>query len=509
MTEISTPGRLILDRDARTVAGPRLYIGGQWRDSASGATFDTLDPSTGKVIAAVPRADARDVDMAVKAASKAAVSWQFTDALTRAALLRTLAGLVAANADELAWLEALDSGHYYGKAHELISAIPLWLEYHAGLSDKVGGRTIPVPGNKLSFTLLEPLGVTAHIVPWNYPLLVMVRSVAPALALGNTVVIKPAEQTPLSALYFARLADEAGFPPGVVNVVTGFGEEAGAPLASHPDVAGITFTGSVETGKTVAKLGADHVAQVNLELGGKSPVLVFPDARIDDAVEATVQGFCSHAGQVCIAGSRLFLHQDIRQEFLSKLTKRLQSIAIGDSFDEKTRFGPLVSAEQLQRVERYIEIGKSEATLYYGGGRPSGVSASGYFVEPTVFVDVDPSARIASEEIFGPVLSVIDWSDMDDLLQQANSSEFGLYAAVWTQDINKALSMARQLQSGGIVINEWFGELPLAPHGGHKQSGSGREEGLETVHGYTQVKHVCVNLEDSLVASSDWASAPL
>jgi acyl-CoA reductase-like NAD-dependent aldehyde dehydrogenase len=509
MTYTSVPGRLTVNQQERTVDGLRLFIGGQWLAPVSGATFDTIDPSTGKVIAAVPRASAADVDLAVQAASKAAVSWQFTDAISRAALLRKLASLVMAHGEELAWIEALDSGHYYAKAQELISAIPLWLEYHAGLADKVGGRTIPVPGNKLSFTLLEPLGVTAHIVPWNYPLLVLVRSVAPALALGNTVVVKPAEQTPLSALYFASLTEEAGFPAGVVNVITGFGEEAGAPLASHPDVAGITFTGSVETGKTVAKLGADHIAQVNLELGGKSPVVVFPDARIDDAVEATVQGFCSHAGQVCIAGSRLFLHSDIREEFLGKLTERLRSITIGDSFDGATQFGPLISAEQLQRVERYIAIGRSEATLYYGGGRPAGVPGDGYFVEPTVFVDVDPTARIASEEIFGPVLSVIDWSNADDLIQQANNSEFGLYAAVWTQDINQALSTARRLQVGGVVINEWFGELPLAPHGGYKQSGSGREEGLETVHSYTQVKHVCINLDDSLAASSDWAAAPL
>ncbi|MGH3555990.1 MAG: aldehyde dehydrogenase family protein [Mycobacterium sp.] len=507
--QTSAPHQLALNRQERTVDGARLFIDGQWLAPVSGATFDTIDPSTGRVIAAVSQGGAADVDLAVQAASKAAVGWQFTDAVNRATLLRNLAALVEENAEELAWIEALDSGHYLAKARELVAAIPLWLQYHAGLADKVGGRTIPVPGNKLSFTLLEPLGVTAHIVPWNYPLLVTVRSVAPALALGNTVVIKPAEQTPLSALYLAALTEQAGFPTGVVNVVTGFGEEAGAPLAAHPDVAGITFTGSVVTGKAVAKLGADHIAQVNLELGGKSPVIVFPDARVDDAVEATVQGFCSHAGQVCIAGSRLLVHRDIRDEFLGKLVARLRSIVIGDSFDDSTQFGPLVSREQLEQVERYIEIGRSEATLYYGGRRPDHVPADGYFIEPTVFVDVDPTARIAREEIFGPVLSVIDWSNVDDLIHQANNSEFGLYAAVWTQDINNALSTARRLQAGGVVINEWFGELPLAPHGGHKQSGSGREEGLETVHSYTQIKHVCINLDESLNASSDWAAAPL
>ncbi len=508
MTQTLSDG-LLLNREDRTVNGAQLFIGGSWQPSSSGATFNTIDPNTGKVIAAVPRADTHDVDRAVEAAANAAVGWQFTDAITRAALLRTLGALMAESADELAWLEALDSGHYYGKAHELVSAIPLWLDYFAGLANIVGGRTIPVPGDKLSFTLLEPLGVTAHIVPWNYPLLVMVRSVAPALALGNTVVVKPAEQTPLTALYFARLTEKAGFPPGVVNVITGFGEEAGAPLAGHHDVAGISFTGSVETGKLVAKLGADHVAQVNLELGGKSPVVVFPDAQIDDAVEATVQGFCSHTGQVCISGSRLFLHKDIRDEFLGKLTDRLQSIRIGDGLDDQTQLGPLMSKEQMGRVEDYIEIGKSEATLYYGGDRPSGVHEDGYFIEPTVFVDVGPTARIANEEIFGPVLSVTEWSDLNELMVQANDSDFGLYASIWTRDINNALSTARRLQVGGVTINDWFGELPMAPHGGYKQSGNGREEGLEAVHGYTQVKHICINLADSLVESSDWADAPL
>ncbi|MDO8309058.1 MAG: aldehyde dehydrogenase family protein [Actinomycetota bacterium] len=508
MTQTLSDG-LLIDRMARTVDGVRMFIGGEWQSAESGATFDTVDPSTGRVIASVPRAGSIDVDRAVKAAADAAVAWQFTDALTRAALLRQLGALVVENVDELAWLEALDSGHYIDKARDLVMALPLWLDYHAGLANIVGGRTIPVPGDKLSFTLLEPLGVTAHIVPWNYPLLVMARSIAPALALGNTVVVKPAEQTPLTALYFARLVEEAGFPTGVFNVVTGFGEEAGAPLAAHPDVAGITFTGSTETGRIVAKLGADHIAQVNLELGGKSPVIVFPDAKIDDAVEATIQGFCSHAGQVCIAGSRLFLHDAIRDEFLGKLTQRLESVRIGDSFESRTQFGPLVSSEQLDRVLSYIDIGKSEATLYYGGGRPSGVADGGYFVEPTVFIDVAPTARIAREEIFGPVLSVLGWSDVDDLVRQANDSQFGLFAAIWTQDLRDALSTARRLQVGGVVINDWFGELPMAPHGGHKQSGTGREEGLETVQGYTQVKHVCINLSDSLVDTSDWAAAPL
>jgi acyl-CoA reductase-like NAD-dependent aldehyde dehydrogenase len=505
---VATPA-LTLDTARRRVEDARMFIDGGWTSATSGATFPTVDPSTGRTIAQVPRGDATDVDRAVAAAKRTAVDWQLTDAIGRAGLLRTLAGLVTEHAEELAQLEALDSGHYLAKARELIGAIPLWLDYFAGLADKVGGRTIQVPGNKLSFTLLEPLGVTAHIVPWNYPLLILVRSTAPALALGNTCVVKPAEDTSLSALMYAELVAEAGFPAGVFNVVTGYGPEAGAALAAHPDVMGITFTGSVETGREVAKLGADHIAQVNLELGGKSPMIVFPDARIDDAVEAAVQGFCSHAGQVCVAGSRLFLHRDIAGDFLERLVKRLQTARIGDTFDDATQMGPLVSQKQFDRVREYIEIGKGEATLYYGGGRPGGTDAGGYFVEPTVFTDVSNTDRIAQEEIFGPVTSVIEWSDDEELVAACNDSLFGLYAVLWGQDITRLLSAARRLQTGGVMINDWFGELPMAPHGGYKRSGTGREEGLETVASYTQVKHVCVNLDPQPRASADWAGAPL
>jgi len=500
---------MTLDAQARKVTQAQLYINGEWVAPKNNQSFPTVDPNTGETIADIPRGDASDIDRAVAAAKAVAVEWQFTDAIARAALLRQLAALVTEHADELARLEALDSGHYLSKAQDLMGAIPLWLDYFAGLADKVGGRTIEVPGNKLSFTLLEPLGVTGHIIPWNYPLLILVRSCAPALALGNTCVVKPAEDTSLSALKFAELVHQAGFPPGVFNVVTGLGPEAGAALAAHPDVAGITFTGSTETGKTVAKLAADHVAQVNLELGGKSPTIVFPDADLDDAVEGAVQGFCSHAGQVCVAGTRLFVHADIKDAFLGKLVERLQTAQVGDGFDDSTQMGPLVSKKQYERVRNYIEVGKSEATLFYGGGKPAGTPEGGYFVEPTVFTDVTSDARISREEIFGPVASVITWTDENDLIAACNDSIYGLFAVIFTQNITKALNTARRLQVGGVMINEWFGELPMAPHGGYKQSGTGREEGLEAVHGYTQVKHVTVNLDGSLRSGADWAGAPL
>lgn len=500
---------LTLDTTARRVDHAEMFIDGGWDAASAGTTFPTVDPSTGQTIAEVPRADASDVDRAVAAAQRVAVEWQFTDAVVRAGLLRTLAGLVTDNADELARLEALDSGHYLAKAQELVGAMPVWLEYWAGLADKVGGRTIEVPGNKLSYTLLEPLGVTGHIIPWNYPLLILVRSCAPALALGNTCVVKPAEDTSLSALKFAELVKQAGFPTGVFNVVTGYGAEAGAALAAHPAVAGLTFTGSTDTGKAVSKLAADHVAQVNLELGGKSPTIVYPDAKLDDAVEVTVQGFCSHAGQVCVAGTRLFVHRDIKDQFLNKLTARLRAAQIGDIFDDATQMGPLVSQTQYDRVREYIEIGKSEATLYYGGNHPAGADNGGYFIEPTVFTDVANDSRIGQEEIFGPVASVITWSTEDELIEACNDSPYGLYAVVFTQDITRALSTTRRLQTGSVMINDWFAELPMLPHGGYKQSGTGREEGLEAIHGYTQVKQVTVNLNDSLRDESNWANAPL
>jgi aldehyde dehydrogenase (NAD+) len=486
-----------------------MYVNGQWTPACNGTTFPTIEPSTGETITEVPRGDAADIDAAVRAAEDAAVAWQFTDAVARAALLRRLAELVTENADELARIEAMDSGHYLAKARELVAALPLWLEYWAGAADKVGGRTITVPGNKLSLTLLEPLGVTAHIIPWNYPLLILVRSIAPALALGNTCVVKPAEDTSLSALKFAELVHEAGFPDGVFNVVTGYGAEAGAALAAHPAVRGITFTGSTETGREIARLGGQHIAQINLELGGKSPLVVFPDAPLEDAVEVAVQGFCSRAGQVCVAGSRLFLHERIADRFLDMLVERLRTAAVGDPFDENTQMGPLASKKHYDRVREYIEIGKQEARLLYGGGEPAHAAPGGFFVEPTVFVDVPKDARIAREEIFGPVTAVMRWSSIDDLVATINDSEYGLFAVLWCQDITDALDTAKRLQVGSVMINDWFGELPMAPHGGHKQSGVGREEGLEAVHGYTQVKHIGINLDRSLAKSSDWAGAPL
>ena len=503
-----------IDETRSQVKGASNYIGGRWVPASSGETFDSVDPSTGRAFATVPRGTAADIDTAVEAARKALPGWANTNNFIRGSMLREVSRLVAQDAEEIARLEALDSGHYYGKALQLVQATTLWLDYHAGLADKVGGRTIPVPGNRLDFTLLEPLGVTGHIIPWNYPFLLVARSVAPALAMGNTVVMKPAEETSLTALKFVELFERAGFPPGVVNVVCGYGAEAGAALASHPGIDGITFTGSVSTGKLVMKMAADHVAKVNLELGGKSPNIIYPDCSLDDAVEGTMQAILSHAGQVCIAGARLFLHRDIHDRFLDSLLARMRTVRLGGLFDADTQMGPLVSRKQLKRVLDYIEVGRQEgAELLLGGDRASVAGhEDGFYVEPTVFAG-NNSLRIAREEIFGPVLTVIPWSDEEELVEQANDSSYGLYAGIWTQDITRALSLARRLQVGGVVINDWFGEFPHSPHGGYKQSGINREEGLETISSYTQVKHVCINLDGRLTGGpglpADWAEAPL
>jgi acyl-CoA reductase-like NAD-dependent aldehyde dehydrogenase len=503
-----------IDEKKSQVKGASNYIAGKWVAASSGETFDSVDPSTGRPFAAVPRGTAEDVDTAVRAARAALPAWSNTNAFLRGGLLREVSRLVAQEAEEIARLEAVDSGHYYGKALQLVQATTLWLDYHAGLADKVGGRTIPVPGNRLDFTLLEPLGVTGHIIPWNYPFLLVARSVAPALAMGNTVVMKPAEETSLTALKFAELFERAGLPPGVLNVVCGYGAEAGAALASHEGIDGITFTGSVSTGKLVMKMAADHIAKVNLELGGKSPNIIFPDARFDDAIQGVMQAILSHAGQVCIAGARLFLHRDIHDRFLESLLAKMKTVRLGGLFDPATQMGPLVSREQLDRVLNYVDVGRQEgAKMLLGGGRASVVGLEdGFYMEPTVFAG-NNSQRIAQEEIFGPVLTVIPWSDEEELVRQANDSIYGLYAGIWTQDITKALSLARRLQVGGVVINDWFGEFPHSPHGGYKQSGINREEGLETIWSYTQVKHVCINLDERLTGGpglpADWADAPL
>jgi acyl-CoA reductase-like NAD-dependent aldehyde dehydrogenase len=399
--------------------------------------------------------------------------------------------------EDLAWLESIDTGFPLRDCESAARDVAARrFEYYGGLADKLGGETIPVPGNNFDYTLREPLGVVGQIIPWNSPLWEGSRCIAPALAAGNTVVLKPAEEAMLTMLLLAEIMTEEGLPAGVFNVVTGYGPEAGAPLASHPRISGLTFTGSVETGAQVMKLAADHVVPVSLELGGKSANIVFPDANIDPAVMWAMIAIFAASGQVCVAGSRLLLHSRVHDEFLEKLIERTKQLRVGPGL-ENPDMGPLISEAQLERVLNYVEIGKVEgATLAVGGHRlTEGSLGVGYFVAPTIFDGVRNHSRIAQEEIFGPVLSVITFDEADEAIEIANGTPYGLAAAVWTRNLKMAHYMARHLEAGSIYINRYYSSGVEAPAGGYKRSGFGRVDGIEVMRHYTQIKNVIVSLD--------------
>ncbi|HID10483.1 MAG TPA: aldehyde dehydrogenase [Candidatus Latescibacteria bacterium] len=491
------------------MADYKMLIGGRWVEAASGERFTSISPATGEPVGTAPRGGAEDVYRAVREAKRAFEAWRRTDADERGRILLKIAGRLRERSEDLARLLAVESGHYIGKARALVEGTAKVFEFHAGLADKVRGDVIPVPGERISFTRLEPLGVTAHIVPWNYPLFVMARSCAPALALGNTVVVKPSEETPLVTLELARMIQEAGVPDGVFNVVTGYGPEAGAPLASHPDVEGITFTGSVETGRKVMQMAAGHVAKVCLELGGKTPLIVFPDADLGQALEAALQGILSRAGQICIATSRLLLHREVHDRFVDELAERMREVKVGDPLDEETQMGPIVSQRQLDKIVRYVRIGTEEgAKLVAGGRRPDDPALQkGFYYLPTLLAEVDPGMRVAQDEIFGPVLCVIPWEDEGEMIGMANGVRYGLAASIWTRNIKKALRVAGELEAGAVFVNDWIAEYVQAPHGGYKKSGILRENGLECIVNYTRVKNTVVQLGERL--EETWFEAPL
>ncbi len=472
----------------------KLFIGGEWVESDSGEVFETIDPATEEVIATVPRGNAMDISAAVGAA-RAAVEgpWREMKPKERARLLYDLARAIERSAEELAQLETLDSGKPIQTSRKEVLSTARYFEFYAGAADKIHGQQIPLGSDYVDFTIREPLGVTAHIVPWNMPLNMIGRSVAPALAAGNTAVVKPAEQTPLTALKLADLIVELGFPAGVYNVVTGYGDEAGAALTSHPDIDSITFTGSVETGRLVMQAAAEHIKPVVLELGGKSPHMIFADADLDTAVAEAAKGIYSNTGQICSAGSRLVIDSRIKEPFLERLVAHSERMKVGPGMDSPD-MGPLVSDEQYERVLGYINIGREEgARVVTGGGRPSRFDR-GYFVAPTVFDDVRPTMRIAQEEIFGPVLSVLTFDDEEEALQIANNVKYGLVAGIFTSDINRAMRLATRIKAGQIYINEYYAGGEETPFGGYKQSGFGREKGLEALNNYTQVKNVAIRI---------------
>jgi acyl-CoA reductase-like NAD-dependent aldehyde dehydrogenase len=477
----------------------RLWISNQWVDAQDGGTFETVNPATGEVIADVASAQAADVDRAVESAREAAKSdaWRTMSPHERSRLLWKLADAIEAASDELATLETRDNGKPFFESRKVdLPSIVENFRYYAGLADKVHGATIPVAGPFLNYTLREPVGVVGCITPWNFPLSLAAWKVAPALACGNAVVLKPAEQTPLTALRLGELAAEVGFPEGVLNVVPGFGETAGAALVAHPGVDAISFTGSTEVGKIVMRGAADTLKKVSLELGGKSPNVVFADADLKAAVRGASTGIFYGKGEVCAAGSRILVERAIYDDFIGAFAERASKTTVGDPMDAGTRLGAIVSEEQLERVMGYVESGKADGAKLVTGGERATVNGKGNFVTATVFADVEPGMRIAQEEIFGPVAAVMPFDDLDDAIAKANQTIYGLAAGVWTRDIGKAHRMARDIAAGTVWVNTYNQYDSASPFGGYKQSGFGRDLGYEgALEKYTQVKSVWVAMD--------------
>ncbi|AHG01275.1 aldehyde dehydrogenase (plasmid) [Halostagnicola larsenii XH-48] len=480
-------------------SGPTdLFIDGEWIEAENAETFTTEDPATEETYATIAQAAEADVDSAVSAAADAVErdsDWRSLEPRERGRRLDAMADAIESMSDEIVRVESRDNGKTPFEASLDVEMVVDTFRYYAGWTDKIQGDEVPVPGNRLNYTVREPVGVTGHVIPWNYPFQLAGRSLAPALACGNTAVLKPSSTTPLSALYYAVAAEEAGLPDGVLNVVPGRGSTAGNRLVEHPEVDHVAFTGSTGVGKGVMEQASQNVTGVTLELGGKGPNIVFPDADLEAAAAGCHYGIFMNAGQMCWAGSRLLVHESIHDEVVEQVVERAEATPLGSGIDDDGRMGPTVSESQQAEVLEYIESGKEEgATVATGGGVPADRDV-GHFVEPTVFTDVTNDMAIAREEIFGPVLSVIEFGDREEAIEIANDSPYGLMAGIWTSDLQTAHGVADSLDYGMVSVNEYPVTQPQTPFGGFKQSGHGREQGTEAIHEYTQTKNVNVNLE--------------
>jgi len=474
----------------------QLFINNQFVNAKSGKTFPDINPATGEKIADIQEADKADVDAAVAAAKKAFElnsPWRKLDASARGQFLLKLADLLKRDVATLATLECMDSGKPFNAAAMEMAGCGVGLRYYAGIADKICGKTIPVDGDYFTYTRIEPVGVVGAILPWNFPLNILLGKVGPALAAGCTLVIKPAEQTPLTALHFASLVQEAGLPPGVINIVNGYGPTAGAPLVSHQDVDKITFTGSTEVGRLIMKgAGESNLKKVTLELGGKSPLIIFADANLDEAVEKAHFALFFNMGQCCTAASRCYVQEGIYDAFVQKATERAKKRTTGDPFDPKNEAGPQIDDDQFKKILELIDSGKKEgAKLMCGGSR---IGDKGYFIQPTVFSDVKDDMRIAREEIFGPVQQIIKFKTLEEVIPRANNTRYGLAAAVFTKDIDKAITIANSVQAGTVWVNCYHAFTVQAPFGGYKESGIGRENGEDGVLEYCQIKTVTIKI---------------
>ncbi len=478
----------------------RMLIGGEWVEPASGTWFESVNPFTGTAWALVPRGGKDDVDRAVAAAKKAFASdsdWRKMTATARGILLNKFADIVAAEADRLAEIETTDNGKLIAEMRGQLNYVPQWFRYFGGLADKVEGRVIPIdkPG-VFNFTREEPVGVVAAVTPWNSPLLLATWKLAPALAAGNTVVWKPSEFASVSAFAFGELFARAGFPPGVVNIVTGYGNEVGEPLIAHRDVAKVAFTGGDRTGEHVYQLAARGLKRVTLELGGKSANIVFDDANLDEAVKGVVSGIFAATGQTCIAGSRALIHRPIYDRFVEQLLALAKTARMGNPLDMGTQVGPITTRPQYEKVLDYIRIAKDEGAVCRLGGGPAQrpECGSGWFIEPTIFTGVKPELRIAQEEVFGPVLSIIPFDTEEEAIRIANGTVYGLAAGVWTSSIRRALMMSERLEAGTVWVNTYRAVSYMSPFGGYKRSGIGRESGMDAIREYLQTKSVWIDI---------------